>query len=167
MSAASESPRQLRDVSYGLSITVPVVRMREPELAAKFLPVLAAVLRRLTAALTTAEWFEPGAITVRGPGRFGHDLSTFPGRLQAGRVICVSGGATGIGAAARTLEAPPHGARVNAVNPGVIDTPMVRREILAAAEPKDTAQQSPPPASRSAASGSRWGGGRRRAVPRL
>jgi len=42
---------------------VPVVRMREPELAAKFLPVLAAVLRRLTGALTTAEWFEPGAIT--------------------------------------------------------------------------------------------------------
>jgi DNA-binding IclR family transcriptional regulator len=55
---------RLRDVSYGLSITVPVVRMREPELAAKFLPVLAAVLRRLTGALTTAEWFEPGAITL-------------------------------------------------------------------------------------------------------
>ena len=59
---------QLRDVRYGLSITVPVVRMREPELAAKFLPVLAAVLRRLTAELTTAEWFEPGALTVRRAG---------------------------------------------------------------------------------------------------
>jgi DNA-binding IclR family transcriptional regulator len=59
---------QLRDVSYGLSITVPVVRMREPELAAKFLPVLAVVLSRLTAVLTTAEWFEPGALTVRRAG---------------------------------------------------------------------------------------------------
>jgi hypothetical protein len=59
---------QLRDVSYGLSITVPVVRTREPELAAKFLPVLAAVLCRLTAALATAEWFEPGALTERRAG---------------------------------------------------------------------------------------------------
>ena len=69
-------------------------------------------------------------------------------RFQAdftGRVICVSGGATGIGAATRTLEAAPHGARVNAVIPGAIDTPMVRREILAAAAPE--AQLSEPAAS--------------------
>lgn len=41
--------------------------------------------------------------------------------------------------------AAAHGVRVNAVNPGVSDTPMVRREVLAAAEPE--AQLSKPAAS--------------------
>ncbi len=90
-------------------------------------------------------------------------------RFQAdftGRVICVSGGATGIGAATRTLEAPPHGARVNAVNPGVIDTPMVRREILAAAEREaQLSKARRQPAARPPRAV--VGGGRRRAVPRL
>jgi DNA-binding IclR family transcriptional regulator len=59
------------DTSYGLSITVPVVRIEVAELAAKFLPALNAVLRRLDAALTTAEWFEPGALAsnIRLPSR--------------------------------------------------------------------------------------------------
>jgi DNA-binding IclR family transcriptional regulator len=50
------------DTSYGLSITVPVVRIQAADLAAKFRPALDAVLGRLDAALTTAEWFEPGAL---------------------------------------------------------------------------------------------------------
>jgi IclR family transcriptional regulator, acetate operon repressor len=53
---------RIRDTGYGLSITVPVVRIQAAGLAAKYLPALQAVLRRLDAALATAEWFEPGAL---------------------------------------------------------------------------------------------------------
>jgi IclR family transcriptional regulator, acetate operon repressor len=62
---------RIRDTSYGLSITVPVVRIQAGGLAAKFLPALSAVLGRLDAALTTAEWFEPGALasSTRLPAR--------------------------------------------------------------------------------------------------
>jgi len=56
---------RIRDISYGLSITVPVARTRAADLAAKFLPVLAAILGRLDASLTTAEWFDPRALTVQ------------------------------------------------------------------------------------------------------
>jgi IclR family transcriptional regulator, acetate operon repressor len=58
---------RIRDTIYGLSITVPVVRTQAPDLAAKFLPVLNAILGRLDTSLTTAEWFEPGALQ-RVPG---------------------------------------------------------------------------------------------------
>lgn len=52
---------------YGLSFTVPVVRTQEALLAPRFLPVLSTVLSRLAASLTTAEWFEPGALTLAAP----------------------------------------------------------------------------------------------------
>jgi NAD(P)-dependent dehydrogenase (short-subunit alcohol dehydrogenase family) len=38
---------------------------------------------------------------------------------------------------ALALEAAPHGIRVNAIIPGTIDTPMVQREIQAAASPEE------------------------------
>jgi IclR family transcriptional regulator, acetate operon repressor len=62
---------RIRDTSYGLSITVPVVRLQAADLAPKFLPALGAVLSRLDAVLATAEWFEPGALTgsIRVPAR--------------------------------------------------------------------------------------------------
>jgi DNA-binding IclR family transcriptional regulator len=59
---------RIRDVIYGVSITVPVARAETPDLAVKFLPVLNSILSRLHISLTTAEWFEPGAITVAPPG---------------------------------------------------------------------------------------------------
>jgi IclR family KDG regulon transcriptional repressor len=55
---------RIREIIYGLSITVPVVRAQAPDLAAKFLPVLDTVLSRLHTSLTTAEWFAPGALAV-------------------------------------------------------------------------------------------------------
>jgi DNA-binding IclR family transcriptional regulator len=57
----------IRDVTYGLSITVPVVRAQVPGLAPRFLPVLSTILSRLDTSLTTAEWFKPGALAVRAP----------------------------------------------------------------------------------------------------
>jgi hypothetical protein len=54
---------RIRDIVYGLSITVPVVRAQVPDLAPKFLPVLNGILSRLDSSLTAAEWFEPGALT--------------------------------------------------------------------------------------------------------
>jgi DNA-binding IclR family transcriptional regulator len=58
---------RIRDIIYGLSITVPVVRAQVPDLAPKFLPVLNTILSRLDSSLTAAEWFEPGALTVSPP----------------------------------------------------------------------------------------------------
>lgn len=58
---------RIRDIIYGLSITVPVVRAKALDLAPKFLPVLNTILSRLDTSLTTAEWFEPGALTVPAP----------------------------------------------------------------------------------------------------
>jgi IclR family transcriptional regulator, acetate operon repressor len=58
---------RIRDIIYGLSITVPVVRTRASDLAPKFLPVLSTILSRLDTSLTTAEWFGPGALTVPAP----------------------------------------------------------------------------------------------------
>jgi hypothetical protein len=54
---------RIGDLIYGLSFTVPVVRVHEAGLAPRFRPVLSDLLSRLDAALTTAEWFEPGALT--------------------------------------------------------------------------------------------------------
>src|ERR1700722_11450358 len=59
---------RIRDVVYGLSITVPVVRAQVSDLAPKFLPVLGSILGRLDSSITAAEWFEPGALTVSPPG---------------------------------------------------------------------------------------------------
>jgi DNA-binding IclR family transcriptional regulator len=54
---------RIGDLIYGLSFTVPVVRVQVAGLAPRFLPFLSDVLSRLDAALATAEWFEPGALT--------------------------------------------------------------------------------------------------------
>jgi DNA-binding IclR family transcriptional regulator len=56
------------ELIYGMSFTVPVVRMQEADLAPKFLPVLSAVLSRLGTSLTMAEWFEPGVLSSPPPG---------------------------------------------------------------------------------------------------
>ena len=136
MSAASGWPGRLRDVSYGLSITVPVVRMREPELAAKFLPVLAAVLRRLTAALTTAEWFEPGAITVVQEGLAREDprlqvLTRYPGPDRSARSAATGICGWDITATGRT-QAPPGADHVVAtgLRPGSRASGRAGRDLL-------------------------------------
>jgi DNA-binding IclR family transcriptional regulator len=58
---------RIRDIVYGLSITVPVVRAQVTDLAPKFLPVLNSILSRLDSSLAAAEWFEPGALTASPP----------------------------------------------------------------------------------------------------
>lgn len=58
---------RIGDLTYGLSFTVPVVRVHEAGLATRFLPVLSDLLSRLDATLTTAQWFEPGALTRVAP----------------------------------------------------------------------------------------------------
>ena len=52
------------ELIYGLSFTVPVVRMQEADLAPRFLTVLSSVLSRLGTSLTMAEWFEPGVLSL-------------------------------------------------------------------------------------------------------
>ena len=54
----------VRDIVYGLSVTVPVVRAQASDLAAMFLPVLSATLHRLDASLSAAQQLDPSALTI-------------------------------------------------------------------------------------------------------
>jgi len=69
-----------------------------------------------------------GAIVVTGSP---HALATVP---DAGAYAASKGGVHAL-VAALSLEGAPYGVRVNGVVPGTIDTPLVRREAMAAADP--------------------------------
>ena len=60
-----------------------------------------------------------------------HALATVPDAAA----YAASKGAVHALMRALALEAAPHGVRVNALLPGVIDTPMIHRELLAASDP--------------------------------
>jgi NAD(P)-dependent dehydrogenase (short-subunit alcohol dehydrogenase family) len=61
-----------------------------------------------------------------------HALATVP---DAAAYAASKGGVQAL-LRALALEAAPHGVRVNALLPGVIDTPMIHRELLAASDPE-------------------------------
>jgi 2-keto-3-deoxy-L-fuconate dehydrogenase len=60
-----------------------------------------------------------------------HAVSTVP---DAGAYAASKGGVLAL-TRALALEAAPHGIRVNALLPGAIDTPMLRREVQASSDP--------------------------------